>query len=91
MLLDIQRIGVVAGCRKHGLSPSQYYTWAERYNADGLDGLESKSGKSKDAEIHRLRKELALAKEIIAEKELERKMMSELLKKKIAEWKKDGK
>lgn len=91
MLLDIQRIGVVAGCRKHGIAPNLYYDWAERYNAAGLEGLETKKGKSQEAEIHRLRKELALAKEIIAEKEMERKMMAELLKKKIADWKKGEK
>lgn len=91
MLLDIQRIGVVAGCRKHGIAPSQYYEWAERYNAEGLSGLETRRGKSQEAELHRLRKELSLAKEIIAEKELEKKMLSDLLKKKIAEWNKGEK
>ncbi|QYH38144.1 transposase [Algoriphagus sp. NBT04N3] len=86
MLLDIQRLGVIAGCRKHGIAPSQYYDWSERYNAQGVDGLENRRGKSQEQELIRLRKELALAKEIIAEKELEKKMLSELLKKKIAEW-----
>jgi hypothetical protein len=53
--------------------------------------LENKRGKSQEAELARLRKELALAKELIAEKELEKKMLSELLKKKIAEWNKGEK
>jgi transposase-like protein len=91
MLLDIKGIGVVAGCRKHNIAPSQYYDWAERYNTLGLEGLESKQGKSDRKELNRLRRDLALAKEVIADKELELKLLSELLKKKISEWNKGGK
>lgn len=91
MLLDIKSIGVVAGCRKHNIAPSQFYDWAEKYNTLGLDGLESKQGKSDRKEINRLRRDLALAKEVIADKELELKLLSELLKKKISEWNKGAK
>ena len=37
ILLDIQRLGVVVGCRKYNLSKSIYYRWLDRYNALGLD------------------------------------------------------
>lgn len=89
ILLDIQTLGLVAGCRKHNLSRTLYYTWLERYNVSGLKGLEDRRGKNMDALVKRLEKENKLLKEILAEKELESKMKDELLKKKIAQWNKE--
>jgi len=85
---DIQRLGIVAGARKHGISKSQYYDWLQRYNAHGIEGLEDRRGKNLDAQVKKLEKENKLLKEIIAEKELESRMKDELLKKKIAQWNK---
>lgn len=89
ILLDIQQLGVLAGCRKHNLAKQLYYRWLERYTASGLAGLEDRRGKNMDALLKRLEKENKLLKEILAEKELESKMKDELLKKKIAQWNKE--
>ena len=92
LLKDIQRLGVVAGCRKFGIDPSTYYTWLERYTAHGIDGLEDRRGRwgrSLNTVIRSLEKENLLLKQILADRELELKMKDELLKKKMAQWK-DG-
>ena len=91
ILLEIQRLGVVIGCRKYNLSKSVYYTWVRRYNAFGLEGLEDRRGKRMDAQIKRLEKENKMLKELLAEKELESRMKDELLKKKIVQWDKGKK
>ena len=81
ILLDIQRIGVTIGCRKHNLSKSLYYEWLRRYNAHGLEGLEDRRKVDTDAQIKKLEKEIRMLKELVAEKELESRMKDELLKK----------
>jgi putative transposase len=83
ILLDIQALGVVAGCRKHGLSRTLYYDWLNKYEASGLEGLEDRRGKNMDAHIKRLEKENRILKELLAEKEVESKLKDELLKKKF--------
>ncbi len=91
ILLDIQRLGVTVGCRKHGVAKTQYYDWLEKYNAHGIEGLEDRRGKNMDAMIKKLEKENRMLKELLAEKDLESKMKDELLKKKIAQWNKGKK
>ena len=88
ILLDIQKIGVVLGCRKYNIGRSLYYDWLERYNAHGIEGLEDRRGKDMNAQIKRLEKENRILKELLAEKELESRMKDELLKKKYAQWEK---
>lgn len=91
IILDVQSLGVVAGCRKHNVSKQMYYYWLDRYNASGLEGLEDRRGKDMDAQVKRLEKENRILKELLAEKELESKLKDELLKKKFAQWEKNGK
>ena len=91
IILDIQRIGVVAGCRKHGIDPSSYYNWLEKYTAHGVEGLEDRRGKTNDRLLRNAEKEIKLLKEILVEKELELKMKDELLKKKMAQWDREKK
>jgi putative transposase len=90
ILQEIERLGVVAGCRKHGLSRNLYYEWLDRYNSQGLAGLEDRRGKNLDAMMKKLEKENRILKELLAEKELESKLKDELLKKKIAQWNKES-
>jgi putative transposase len=90
ILLDIQRLGIIIGCRKYNLAKGQYYEWLNRYNALGIEGLEDRRGKNLDHQVKRLEKENSMLKELLAEKELEMKMKDELLKKKIAHWNKGG-
>lgn len=91
ILLDIQVLGVIVGCRKYNISRTLYYDWLDRYNARGIDGLEDRRGKDMNAQLKRLEKENRILKELLAEKELESKMKDELLKKKFAQWEKKGK
>lgn len=91
ILKDIQRVGVVAGCRKHGIASRTYYDWLDKYNAHGLDGLERRKTDNGDAELKQLRKENRILKEMLAEKELEARLKDELLKKKMEVWNSEGK
>lgn len=86
IVLDIQRLGVTAGCRKHGIFATSYYEWLEKYQASGVDGLEDRRGKSNENLLRKYEKEIKLLKEMIADKELELKMKDELLKKKMVHW-----
>lgn len=86
ILIDIQTLGVVVGCRKHNVSKTLYYYWLDRYNARGIEGLENQSGKNQQGQIKRLEKENRMLKEMLAEKELLLKMKDELLKKKFGQW-----
>ncbi len=85
IILDIQGLGVTAGCRKHGISKTLYYYWVNKYESSGLEGLEDRRGKNMDAYVKRLEKENRLLKEMIAEKDLESKLKDELLKKKFGQ------
>lgn len=83
---EVQRLGVVAGCRKYNVDPTTYYSWLEKYQAHGLEGLEDRRGKNSEAAMRRLEKENKLLKEMLAEKEMELKMKDELLKKRMVSW-----
>lgn len=87
LLQEIQKLGVVAGCRRHSIDPTTYYTWLERYQAHGINGLEDRRSQNHDAMIRKLEKENRILKELMAEKDLEIKMQAELLKKKMVQWK----
>lgn len=91
IILDIQRLGVAVGCRKHNLAKSQYYRWLDRYSAHGIEGLEDNRAVNNQALVKRLEKEIRMLKELVAEKELESRMKDELLKKKLAQWEKKRK
>jgi putative transposase len=85
IIKDIQELGVIAGCRKYGISRTLYYDWVNKYEASGIEGLEDRRGKNMDAHVKRLEKENRILKELIAEKELESKLKDELLKKKFGQ------
>jgi putative transposase len=87
ILQDIQKTGVVEGCRKHGIYASTYYDWKRKYESKGADGLIPRPGRKSNAELKRLQKENERLKKLLAEKELELSLKGELLKKKMAQWK----
>lgn len=91
MILAIKKIGVTAGCRQYGIDPRQYYNWLEKYNANGIEGLEDRRGKSTEKLLKKVEKENKLLKELLAERDLEIKLKDELLKKKRAQWRKEKK
>ncbi len=82
IIIDIQRLGVTVGCRKHEISKALYYQWVERYNASGIEGLEDRRRFISNAMVKRLEKENMVLKELLAEKEPEARMKDDLLKKK---------
>ena len=81
IIQDIQRLGVIAGCRKYAIYATTYYDWLNKYTAEGLEGLKDKRSHSQDGIIKKQDKEIRLLKEILAEKELTIKMQAELIKK----------
>jgi putative transposase len=87
LLQEIQKLGVVAGCRRYSIDPTTYYNWLERYQAHGINGLEDRRSHNQDALLRKLEKENRMLKELMAEKDLEIKMQAELLKKKMEQWK----
>lgn len=91
ILMDIQNLGVVVGCRKYDIARTLYYDWLTKYEASGLEGLEDRRGKNMDAQVKRLEKENRMLKELLAEKELESKLKDELLKKKFGQQRKNEK
>lgn len=88
LLKDIQKMGIVAGCRHYGISKSLFYEWLRRYNSLGLDGLEDRRKVDRDRQYRKLELENQRLKQLLAEKELESRMKDELVKKKLAQWKK---
>lgn len=88
---DAKKLGVVAACRKHEIYATTYYTWLDRYEANGLEGLKDQRSENVEALVKKKDKEIRLLKEILAEKELVVRMQAELLKKKGIPPKKNGK
>jgi putative transposase len=91
IILDIQRLGVTVGCRKHNLAKTLYYGWLDRYSSHGLAGLEDKRASNNEALLKKVQKENRMLKELLAEKELESRMKDELLKKKFSQLEKKKK
>ena len=87
ILKDIQETGIVEGCRKHGIYATTYYDWKKKYEEKGADGLVPHYGRKEAAELKKIQKENERLKKLLAEKELELSIQSELLKKKRAQWK----
>lgn len=86
IILEVKKMGVVAGCRHFGISKSLLYYWLHRYNAYGIEGLEDKRKVNFETANKRLEKENEMLKKLLAEKELEGRLKDEILKKKLAEW-----
>ena len=91
ILKDIEKVGVVEGCRKHGIYASTYYEWKKKYEENGAEGLKPAYAKKEARELRRLKKENERLKQLLAEKELELSLKTELLKKKMAQWKSEKK
>jgi putative transposase len=86
IIKEIQKMGIVAGCRHFGLSKSLFYDWVRRYNSLGIEGLEDRRRVDLDKQYKKLEKENERLKQLLAEKELESRMKDDLLKKKMAQW-----
>lgn len=73
--------GAVKASKEYNVSTGTIYRWVELFQEDGRIKTSSDS-LAKDKEIARLKREIQVFKEIIAEKELELRIKDSLLKKK---------
>lgn len=76
--------GVTAILEKYGLYPATYYSWKKKLDQMGEEGLKHGMTPQHLRRIRQLEKENSLLKQLLAEKELEGKLKSELLKKHFA-------
>jgi putative transposase len=76
--------GITATCEKYGLYPASYYSWKQKLDQMGVEGLQHGMTPDHLKRIRQLEKENLLLKQLLAEKELEGKLKSELLKKQFA-------
>lgn len=87
ILKESEEIGVTQTCRKHGIYASLLYNWKEKFDQNGFEGLKPQYVKRNERLVTQLSRENNRLKKILAEKELELQMKSELLKKKMQQWK----
>jgi len=83
ILREAKANGVELTLRKHDVYPSTYYNWRKKYLLEGEEGVSDTASRRKDKDyIRKLEDELGLAKQLLAERDLEIALQSELLKKK---------
>lgn len=73
--------GVTATIEKYGIYPASYYSWKKKLDQMGEEGLQHGMTPEHLKRIRQLEKENTVLKQLLAEKELEGKLKSELLKK----------
>lgn len=74
-------------CRKHGIYATTFYDWKKKYEQGGEEALRPSYSRREQKSLKKLEKENERLKKLLAEKELEILIKTELLKKKIAQWK----
>jgi len=84
VLREAEEKGVKDTLEKHGIYPATYYSWKKKYEDMGEMGFRHGMTPEHIKEIKRLEKENATLKKLLAEKELEGHLKTELLKKKYA-------
>ena len=87
ILKEAKTAGIVETCRKYGIYATTYYSWKEKYNQNGEEGLRPGYSKREHKDLNKLEKENERLKKMLAEKDLELGIKTELLKKKIEQWK----
>ncbi len=87
ILKEAKTSGIVETCRKHGIYATTYYTWKQKYDQGGEAGLQPGYSKREHKDLRRLEKENERLKKMLAEKDLELGIKTELLKKKMEQWK----
>ncbi len=76
--------GVNPTLEKYGIYRASYYSWKQKYEQMGEEGFHHGMTPEHLKRIRELEKENHALKQLLAEKELEGKLKSELLKKKYA-------
>lgn len=59
--------GISEVCRRHGISPTQYYTWRKRLMSSAGEVFNSTTSKKEAAKVERLEEDLKRKDSIIAE------------------------
>ena len=83
-LKEVEQGGVKTTLEKHGIYPATYSSWKKKFEQMGEAGFRHGMTPAHIKEIKRLEKENDLLKKLLAEKELEGHLKTELLKKKYA-------
>ena len=76
--------GVNVTLEKYDIYPATYYSWKQKFEQMGEEGFHHGMTPQHLKRIRELEKENHALKQLLAEKELEGKLKSELLKKKYA-------
>lgn len=83
ILKEGEEHGTQLTIRKYGVYPSTYYSWRKKYRLDGEAGFKEGIRTKKDAQyLRQLEDEIALYKQLLAERDLELALKDDLLKKK---------
>ena len=80
-LKEAETLGVVETFRKHGIYATTYYDWKKKYDQGGEEALQPGYSRREQKDIKKLEKENDRLKKLLAEKELEVQIKTELLKK----------
>ena len=84
ILKEVEQNGVKSTLEKFGIYPASYYSWKKKFEQMGELGFRHGMTPAHIKEIKRLEKENELLKKLLAEKEVEGHLKSEMLKKKYA-------
>jgi len=84
VLKEAEQNGVKATIEKYSIYPASYYSWKDKYDQMGEMGFRHGITPEHIKEIKRLEKENGLLKKLLAEKEIEGHLKTEMLKKKYA-------
>lgn len=84
ILKEAAETGVTATCEKYGLYAASYYSWKQKMDQMGVEGLRHGMTPEHLKRIRQLEKENQLLKQLLAEKDLEGRLKDELIKKRYA-------
>ncbi|OFY31260.1 MAG: transposase [Bacteroidetes bacterium GWF2_43_11] len=79
MIKKASENGISATIEKHGIYAASYYSLKKKLDQMGVEGLEHGMTPEHIKRIRQLEKENSLLKQLLAEKEMEGKLKSELL------------
>jgi transposase-like protein len=89
ILKEIEKLGVVEGCRTFKISANTYYNWKNKYISRGLKGLKKVKTNEQNEVIKELEERTKLLEQLIIEKDLTIKMQQDMIKKNLPLWKKE--
>ena len=82
ILSSSDEIGIVAACRKYGVSTGTFYSWKKKYDHQGEAGLKV-TYDTRSKELKQAEEENRILRKLLNNKEIELEVQRELLKKKF--------